>query len=269
MAIIGAIIGDIAGSQYEFSPAKISDYKYCELFTDRCFFTDDTVMTLAVKEAILNNAPFAETFRKFGREYDDRGYGTMFYEWLQDKSMGPYNSYGNGSAMRCSYIGEHFDTEKDVIVWAKKSAECTHNHPEGIKGAIVTAMCVYMARTGASKNEILKYATEQYPKTDYKYSAEYGLDEYRDRYEWSGSCQGSVPVAIRCFFESDDYESFIRNVFSLYCDRDTLAAIGGGIAEEFYHGTGFNEDELLKRYLLKRHSLKRYLDENLYEIVKM
>ena len=188
MAIIGAILGDIAGSQYEFSPA--------------------------VKEAILSNAHFDETLRKFGREYPNRGFGGRFFQWL---------------------------------------------HAEGVKGAVVTAMCIYMARTGASKEEILKYAVAQYPKSDYKYSAEYSLAEYRDSYEWDVSCQGSVPAAIRCFYESEDYESFIRNVFSLNCDRDTLAAIGGGVAEEFYHGTVPDQEELLKKYL----------SENLYKIVKM
>lgn len=258
MAIIGAILGDIAGSQHEFSTPKGFDYKHCELFTKGCSFTDDTVLTLAVKKAIVDNIPFADLYREFGRQYPYAGYGGMFTTWLLVESMDAYNSYGNGSAMRCSYIGEHFNTEKEVTEWAEKSAECTHNHPEGIKGAVVTAMCIYMARTGASKNEILKYAAEQYPKSDYEYSVEYRLDEYRDRYRWNSTCQGSVPTAVRCFLESEDYESFLRNVYSLECDRDTLGAIGGGIAEEFYHGTGFNEDELLKRYL----------DENLYEIVK-
>ena len=258
MAIIGAILGDIAGSQYELHPAQIPDYDHCELFTERCCFTDDTVMTLAVKEAILNNIPFAESLRKLGMKHFNRGYGGRFREWLYDEDMGPYNSYGNGSAMRCSFVGEHFNTEEEVIEWAKKSAECTHNHPEGIKGAVVTAMCIYMARTGASKEEILKYAADQYPRSDYRYSAEYSLDEYRDSYKWDVSCQGSVPTAIRCFYESEDYESFIRNVFSLHCDRDTLAAIGGGIAEEFYHGTVPDQEELLKKYL----------SENLYKIVK-
>ena len=259
MAIIGAILGDIAGSQYEFSPARIPDYRHCELFSDRCRFTDDTVLTLAVKEAILSNAHFDETLRKFGREYPNRGFGGRFFQWLYDEFMGPYNSYGNGSAMRCSFVGEHFGTESEVTEWAAKSAECTHNHPEGVKGAVVTAMCIYMARTGASKEEILKYAVAQYPKSDYKYSAEYSLAEYRDSYKWDVSCQGSVPAAIRCFYESEDYESFIRNVFSLNCDRDTLAAIGGGVAEEFYHGTVPDQEELLKKYL----------SENLYKIVKM
>lgn len=213
-------------------------------------------MTLAAKAAIENHTPFAESYREFGQKYPDAGYGGRFEEWLWDDSLGANNSYGNGSAMRCSYIGEHFRTEKEVVEWAVKSAECTHNHEEGVKGAVVTAVCVYMARTGASKQEILAYAVHNYPVGDYNYSTGYGLDEYRDTYKWDVSCQGSVPVAIRCFLESEDYVSFLRNVFSLPCDVDTLCAIGGGIAEEFYHGTGLDEKGLLEKYL----------DEDLYKI---
>ena len=152
MAVIGAILGDIAGSQYEFMRPKDLDYKKCELFTDNCYFTDDTVMTLAAKLAVKNNISFADSYRKLGRRYPDAGYGGMFDSWLRWDDEKPYNSFGNGSAMRCSYIGEHFNTEKEVIEWATKSAECTHNHHEGIKGAVVTSMCIYMARTGDRKS---------------------------------------------------------------------------------------------------------------------
>lgn len=259
MAIIGAILGDISGSQYEFRKPVDLDLKNCELFTDRCVFTDDTVMTLAAKLAIKNNESFADCYRKYGRKYPDMGYGGNFETWLRHDDMKAYNSFGNGSAMRVSYVGEYFDNEKDVIEYATKSAECTHNHPEGIKGAVVTAMCIFMARTGATKPEIYKYVKRNYPKEDYRYSVEYSLNEYRDKYQWNEVCQGSVPVAIRCFLESDDYESFIRNVYSLRCDMDTLCAIGGGIAEEFYKGTGFDNEKLLRHYLSKE----------LYRIVEM
>lgn len=257
MAIIGAILGDISGSQYEFNRPQDLKYKTCELFNDNCIYTDDTVMTLAVKYAIKNNISFAESYKIFGRKYPDVGYGGMFENWIRFDNTKPYNSFGNGSAMRCSYIGEYFNTEKEVIEWATKSAECTHNHPEGIKGAVVTSMCVYMARMGASKKEIYEYVKAQYPQNEYKYSIEYKLNEYRNSYIWDVTCQGSVPVAIRCFLESEDYESFLRNVYSIPCDMDTLCAICGGIAEEFYSGTGLNENELLKRYL----------DKELYRIV--
>jgi len=260
MAIIGAILGDIAGSQYEFDgmrPYRL-DWKNCDIFTKRCFFTDDTVMTLATKYAIQEGILFERAYRFFGKKYPDAGYGGMFHQWLTYPDMPAYNSLGNGSAMRCSFIGEYFDSEKAVQEWAKKSAECTHNHPEGIKGAVVTAMCVYMARTGASKEEIYDYVRFHYPADLYDYGVERELDTYRDTYRWDVTCPGSVPVAIRCFLESEDYESFIRNVFSLRCDMDTLCAIGGGIAEEFYHGTGFDDKRLLKKYL----------DHRLYKLVK-
>lgn len=208
MAIIGAILGDIAGSQYEFGRPINLDWKNCKLFTDRCNFTDDTVMTLAAKSAIKNNKSFEESYREFGRKYQNVGYGEMFDTWLFYDDEKAYNSFGNGSAMRCSYIGEHFNSGKEVEKWAIKSAECTHNHPEGIKGAVTTAMCIYMARTGATKDEIFQYAKLQYPLENYKYSIERQIDDYRNSYHWNASCQGSVPTAIRCFLESDDYESF-------------------------------------------------------------
>ncbi|MBD5081767.1 MAG: ADP-ribosylglycohydrolase family protein [Ruminococcaceae bacterium] len=258
MAVIGAILGDISGSQYEFSRPKDLDTEHCELFTKKCEFTDDTVLTLAVKHAITNGLPFADTIRDFARRYPRSGYGERFIRWMLSTNAEPYNSFGNGSAMRCSFIGEHFDTENEVSLWAARSAECTHSHPEGVKGAVVTAMCVYMARTGASKEEIFKYTAKNYPKSDYKYSPEYKLEEYRNSYEWNEICQDSVPAAVRCFLESEDYTSFLRNVYSLPCDMDTLCAIGGGIAEEFYHGTGFDDNKLLKEYL----------DEYLYGILR-
>lgn len=259
MAVIGTILGDIAGSQYEFNRPKDLDYHNCELFTDKCVFTDDTVMTLAAKLAVRNHIPFADSYREFGDKYPHAGYGGKFRMWLRYDNAEAYGSYGNGSAMRCSYIGEHFNSEKEVEEWAAKSAECTHNHPEGMKGAVVTAKCIYMARTGASKKDILNYAVYQYPSDSYKYGADRKLEDYRDVYQWSESCQGSVPAAIRCFIESEDYVSFLRNVFSLPCDTDTLCAIGGGIAEEYYKGTGLDADALLKKYL----------DDTLYGIVNV
>ena len=130
MAVIGAILGDIAGSQFEFNRPENLDYKHCELFTSRCSYTDDTIMTLAVKKAILENADFTKTMREVGQPYPYSGYGGRFYEWMYGENPKPYNSFGNGSAMRVSFIGEHFDALEDVISMAEKSAEVTHNHPE-------------------------------------------------------------------------------------------------------------------------------------------
>lgn len=249
MAVIGAILGDIAGSFYEFYRPKDLDWKHCELFTKQNFYTDDTVLTLACKLAILKDNLFSEAYTTLAQKYPDESNGGLFKDWLKRGSKEPTNSFGNGSAMRCSFIGEHFSQESDVIKYAIKSAECTHSHPEGIKGAVVTSKCIYMARTGASKNEILQYAVSQYPSNQYQYGIDLALAQYRNNYKWNSLCQDSVPVAIRCFIESENYEDFLRNVLSLDCDADTIGAIGGGIAEEFYKGTGFNDDELLEKYL--------------------
>ena len=154
-------------------------------------------------------------------------------------------------------LESEFDTLEDVISWAEKSAEVTHNHPEGIKGAVVTAVCIWMAKHGKSKEEILQYVLEQYPAEKYEYSIAVPLNELERIYRWNATCMGSVATAMRCFYESDSYESFLRNVFRLNCDSDTLAAIGGAVAEEYYGGTGLDEDGILKRYL----------DRRLYELV--
>lgn len=227
MAVIGAILGDIAGSQFEFNRPENLDYKHCELFTNRCSYTDDTIMTLAVKKAILADADFTKTMREVGQPYPYSGYGGRFYEWMYGENPKPYNSFGNGSAMRVSFVGEHFDALEDVISMAEKSAEVTHNHPEGIKGAVVTAVCIWMARHGKTKEDIFQYVLEQYPAEKYEYSIAVPLDKLEKIYQWNETCMGSVPAAMRCFYESDSYESFLRNVFRLKCDSDTLAAIGG------------------------------------------
>lgn len=249
MAVIGSIIGDIIGSQYEFQLPDEFNPKNAELFSDKCKFTDDTVMTLATKYAILNNKTFTEAYQLFGRKYEDVGYGGFFRVWILEDNPEPYGSFGNGSAMRVSYIGEHFESVIDVIEYAKKSAECTHNHDEGIKGAITTAKCIWMAKTGHTKGDIYNYAISQYPASDYMYSPQYSIDSIKDNYKWNDICQDSVPVAIRCVLEANSYIEFIRNVFKLKCDMDTICAIGGGIAEELFGGTGLDNNNILKGYL--------------------
>ena len=258
MAIIGAILGDIAGSRWEFRRPKGLDWEHIDLFTDDCFLTDDTVLTVATKYALQNNVSFKEAYHKFGNKYPNCSYGCGFESWLGSKWSKPYNSFGNGAAMRVSPVVDLCESRLEVSYVSKESALCTHNHPEGIKGAKVTATCAWMAKRGASKKEIEEYACRNYPSDEYMFPVSMSLKELREKYRWNETCQGSVPVAIRCFLDSEDYESFIRNVLSLPCVTDTLCAIGGGIAEEFYHGTGFNADKLMREYL----------DEYLYEIVK-
>ena len=255
MGLKGAILGDIIGSRWEFVRPRNLDWKNIELFSDECMYTDDTVMSIATKWALDNDKPFAEAYQKFGRMYPRAGYGGMFNEWIYESNPQPYGSFGNGSAMRVSYVADKFYNLDDVIKYATMSAECTHNHPEGIKGAVVTAVCSFMAQRGATKEEIFDYALEMYGH-EYEFSVIYSLEELREFYRWDVSCQGSVPVAIRCFIESEDYESCIRNVLSLRCDSDTLGAISGCIAESYYGRTGF--DDKLKDYL--DYDLMEYLN---------
>lgn len=252
MAIIGAILGDIAGSQYEYDRPENLDWRTCELFTDECDFTDDTVMSLAVKYAIDTNTDFMTSMRHIGKNYPYCGYGNTFFEWIFCTNPEPYNSFGNGSAMRVSYIGEYFEDINDVISYAQKSAEVSHSHPEGIKGAITTAVCVWMAKHGKTKQEIYDYVLSQYPPTEYWFSIDKDLNFLEEKYSWDVKCMTSVPVAMRCFYESNSYESFLRNVFRLNCDMDTLCAIGGGVAEEFYGKTGFKTRNILEYYLDER-----------------
>lgn len=249
MSIIGSILGDIAGSQYEFGMSPDRDPATMELFTEHSRYTDDTVMTIATKAALIDGKSFTEMYQKFGREYPDAGYGGLFYGWIFDEDPQPYGSFGNGSAMRVSYVADHFDNIEDVKLYAKMSAACSHNDPEGIKGAVVTAVCAFMVKHGWNKDNMLAFVNTMYPRSEYTFSSERSLDDIRETYTWSGTCQDSVPVAMRCVYEADSYIGFIRNVFSLDCDMDTLCAIGGSVAEELFGGTGLDDRALLEKYL--------------------
>lgn len=224
--MFGAIAGDIIGSVYEASPTKSTDFP---LFTHYSRFTDDTVMTVAVASAILNNESYEDSLRAFGRAYPDAGYGGRFFSWLFDDSAGPYNSWGNGAAMRVSPVGFAFDTEEAVLREAQSSAEVSHNHPEGIKGAQATALAIFMARLGESKEAI-----RQRISTQFGYDLDRTLYAIRPTYRFDVSCQGSVPEAIIAFLESHDFEDAVRNAVSLGGDSDTQACIAGAIAQAFY-----------------------------------
>ena len=242
--MFGAILGDIAGSRFEFSRPEKFNYRKEPFFTDRSFFTDDTVMTVATKYAVLNGTSYRTAYLQFGKMFPLVGYGTMFKRWLEGGGCAAYRSYGNGSAMRVSFIGEYFPTLERVCENAQQSALCTHNHPEGIKGAEAIAVCVYLARTGNSKKEIRKYIEK-----NYGYNLSKPLLLLRPRAKVDMSCQVSVPLAIRCFLESSSWESCMRNVYSVLCDTDTVGCIAGSIAEAFYHTTGQNDLELMRKYL--------------------
>lgn len=249
MAVKGAVLGDIAGSQFEFNKPAHVDWEHCDLFSPYCSYTDDTVMTLAVKKALMRGEDLVTVMQSFGRKYPDAGYGGSFRGWLRSRDPRPYNSWGNGSAMRVSYVGEHYDNLSDVVRMAETTAAVTHNHPEGIKGAIVTAVCIWMARHGKSKQEIYDYVLQEYSPDRYKFTIEQDIAYLEKHYSWDVSCMTSVPLAMRCFYESDSFEEFMRNIFRLDCDSDTFGAIAGGVAEEFYHGFGFDPDPVLRRYL--------------------
>ena len=229
----GAIAGDIIGSVYEFDNIKTTDFP---LFTNESDYTDDTIMTVAVADWLLNGGDLAKVMQRYGREYPypTGGYGGRFSGWLREKDPQPYNSWGNGSAMRVSAVGWMFDSLEKTLEVAKETAVVTHNHPEGIKGAQATAAAIYLARTGKSKQDI-----KQYIETTFSYDLGRTCDEIRPFYRFNESCQGTVPEAIIAFLDSSDFENAIRLAVSLGGDSDTLACITGGIAEAFY---GIPED---------------------------
>jgi len=224
--MLGAIAGDIIGSLYENLRTKRKDFR---LFTPVSTFTDDTVLTVAVADALLTDNDYGSKIRAYARRYPLRGYGPKFMLWMVSTSPRPYNSLGNGSAMRVSPVAHAFKSAEEVIEHAKRSAECTHNHPEGIKGAQATALAIFMARSRASKDEIRSEISSRYG-----YDLSRSLDDIRPAYRLNLTCPGSVPEAIIAFLDSVNFEDAIRNAVSLGGDADTQAAIAGAIAESFY-----------------------------------
>lgn len=224
--IIGAVSGDVIGSVFEWNNVKKIDFT---LFNPNCKFTDDTVLTMAIADSILNNKSFEKMIWEYGRKYRGRGYGGRFRNWLKSDSRTPYGSYGNGSAMRVSPVGFVYDDIEKVLEIAKQSAEVTHNHPEGIKGAQATATAILLAWQGKTKQEIKDYITETF-----NYDLDFSIDEIRPTYTFDVSCQGSVPQAIVAFLDSSDYENAIRLAISIGGDSDTIACIAGGIAAAYY-----------------------------------
>lgn len=224
--ILGAIIGDVIGSVFEWNNVKTTDF---ELFSKATDFTDDSVLTFATMDSILNGIDYSKSYQEYGRRFPNRGYGGNFQYWIHQKNPQPYNSWGNGSAMRVSPVGWAYNTLIEVLDEAERSATVTHNHPEGIKGAQAVASAVFLARQGSSKAEIKKFI-----KDKFAYDLERQLEEIRKTYVFDVSCQGSVPEAIIAFLESKDFEDAIRLAISIGGDSDTIACITGGIAEAFY-----------------------------------
>lgn len=225
--ITGAIIGDIIGSFYEFCNCKSTNIS---LFTGSSQFTDDTVMTIAVADWLLSEVPLQKTMSDWGQEYPNKGYGGMFYEWLfYSKDKEPYNSFGNGAGMRVSPCGYYANSIEEALELARQSAEVTHNHPEGIKGAQAIASAIFWAREHKAKDEIRDYIEKTFG-----YNLHRTCDEIRPTYQFDETCQGSCPEAIIAFLDSHDYESAIRLAISLGGDSDTIACMTGGIAAAYY-----------------------------------
>lgn len=242
--MLGAIVGDVVGSPFEFDAnRRIAHSRQYTLVLPIAYATDDSIMTLAMAEAVMNSIPHygdsvkPEVFRSncitsmqaWGRKFPRAGYGTRFRHWLRLDNPQPYGSWGNGSAMRVSPVAWAFSTLEDVEKFAEISASVTHNHPEGIKGAQATASAIFLARTGKSKQEIKSYI-----KKKYDYDLDKTLDEIRPNYHHVESCQETVPEAIIAFLEGETFEDVIRGAVSLSGDADTLTAIAGSIAEGYF-----------------------------------
>ncbi len=225
--MIGAIIGDIVGSRFEFANhRRYDDFK---LFTPLCDFTDDSVLTVATAKVLLDGGSYADVYRAFARRYPGRGYGGMFSRWIDDTAMGPYNSFGNGSAMRVSPVGFAFGDLPATLAEAKRSAEVTHNHPEGIKGAQALAQAIFMARKGESKESI-----RQAIAASFGYDFSRSIAQIRRVNQFDETCQGSLPEALTCFFESQDFEDCLGLSVSIGGDTDTIACMAGGLAQAYY-----------------------------------
>ena len=227
--MLGGIVGDVVGSVYEWNNHRSKDFP---LFIEESSFTDDTVLTVALADSILNGvegSDFAARMREYGRRYPNAGYGGMFWEWLRDPSMGPYNSFGNGAAMRIGPAGWVYESLEETLSKAAGFTAVTHNHPEGVKGAQATAGAIWMARRGKTKAEIRTWA-ERFAGYDLSRTC----DEIRPGYDFNVSCQQTVPEALIAFLESMDFEDAIRLAISLGGDSDTLACIAGSVAEPFY-----------------------------------
>ncbi len=226
--LLGAVSGDVIGSVYEFAGLKEHDFP---LFRGSSRFTDDSVLTLAVGDAILSGHEYGDCIREYALAYPLSGFGGFFRAWMHSADPRPYGSFGNGSAMRVSPVAWAFGSIEDVLLQAQRSAAVTHDHPEGIKGAQATALAIYMARTGESKESIKAQVASRFG-----YDLERTLDEIRPAYRFNETCQQTVPQAIIAFLEAGDFEDAVRNAISLGGDADTLAAIAGSIAEAYFGG---------------------------------
>lgn len=252
--MLGAIAGDVIGSVYEGRKRWLVERSvdFQPLFSPKARFTDDTVLTVAVADALLHGGDLTEVLKDYYRQYPGAGFGSDFKAWAASDEVAPYNSWGNGSAMRVSPVAWAFDTLDEVLHRAKETARVTHSHPEGVKGALATSAAVFLARKGASKWEMQEEVERRF-----QYDLAFRLDDIRPYYTFDSSCQGTVPQAIVAFLESADFEGAVRLAVSLGGDCDTLACIAGSIAAAFYGG--------VPRTI--REQALTYLDDPLSEVV--
>jgi ADP-ribosylglycohydrolase len=248
--MLGAIAGDIIGSVYEGHNMKRLDFP---LFSPSCCFTDDTVLTVALADSILSGTPYVEKLKEYFRLYPRAGYGAAFKQWAASATCQPYNSFGNGSAMRVSPVGFAYQDLDTVRKQAARSAAVTHNHPEGIKGAEAVAAAIFLARQGENKAGIRTYI-----ETEFGYDLSETIEQIRIWYKFDVTCQGSVSQAIIAFLDSTDFEDAIRKAISIGGDSDTIACMAGGIAQAYYHGI---PEEIEDRVL-------RTLDRTLLDVVR-
>lgn len=262
--MLGAVVGDVVGSRFEWNNHRSKDFDF---FDDACMATDDSIMTIAIAKAIMEadkqsskgrlSGEFLELLSKLaikymqeiGRDYPNCGYGGKFYQWMFSEDPKPYDSYGNGAAMRVSPAGFAARSEEEAKALSSAVTAVTHNHPEGLKGAEATAIAIFIARNGATMDEIKARIEKDY------YPMDFTIDEIRHSYRFNESCQGTVPQAIKCFLESTSFEDAVRTAISLGGDSDTVAAIAGGIAEAYYGVPDDIRDEVVD-----------YLEDELFEI---
>lgn len=253
--MVGAIIGDIVGSRFEFNNYRSKDFN---LLTDDCTFTDDSVMSLAIAKAIMEHMDTGIALSKeavsymqtIGRKYSSCGFGGRFFLWILSDTPSPCSSYGNGSAMRVSACALAADSKEQALQMCDEVTKVSHNHPEGIKGARAVTEAIYLAKAGESIANIKKYICENY------YNIDFTIDEIRSEYKFNATCQGSVPQALEAFFESTSFEDTLRTAISLGGDSDTIAAIACSIAQAYYGVPRKIYDEVIK-----------YLDDNLKSIL--
>lgn len=248
--MLGGIIGDIVGSRFEWNNHRSEDFDF---ISEKCFFTDDTVLTIATADCLLSAGDYSSIYQTYARRYPNSGYGGRFRVWMNSDSPKPYRSFGNGSAMRVSPVGWFFPDLESTLKEARRSAEVTHDHREGIKGAESIAAAIFLARSKRSKQEIRSYI-----ESNFQYNLDFSLQELQRSYEFDETCQGSVPQSIYCFLISSSFEDAIRKSISIGGDSDTIACITGSIAEAFY-------GEIPKDYIMKA---KNLLKSELKEVLE-